>query len=146
MTHKEFYTKWTAKLREAHPAYPAPMFGAECGSGWLPLLDTLLTLIQEHELQLEEHRRWCVSHNRPLPEPLVPVVIEQVKEKYGTLRFYYRGGDEFVQGAVSMAEYMSARTCETCGSPGRLRGRHWVYTACDQHTRPEDLDNESDHA
>lgn len=139
MTHQEFYAKWAKKFQEAPPLYPAPLFGAECGPGWLLILDDLLSLIQDHEQQLTEHRTWCAEHNRPQPEPTEPVQVHQVKEKFGTLRFYYAGGDEFVQGAVNMAEYMSARTCETCGSPGRLRGRHWVYTACDTHTNPEDL-------
>lgn len=146
MTHQEFYAKWTQKLKEAHPLYPAPMFGAECGSGWLHIIDGLLSLIQDHEQQLKEHQDWCANNNRPQPEPIAPVVVHQVKEKFGTLRFYYAGGDAFVCGAVSLAEYLSSRTCEACGAPGRLRGDGWYYTACDAHTRPEDLSNESDHS
>ncbi|NBP04388.1 MAG: hypothetical protein EBU90_30760 [Proteobacteria bacterium] len=48
--------------------------------------------------------------------PIPQVVAEQVKEKYGSLRFYYRGGDDVVRAYVSMAESMSERTCETCGA------------------------------
>lgn len=61
------------------------------------------------------------------------VQVTQVKEKFGTLRFYYSGGDEYISGAVVMAEAMSGTTCETCGSPGHIRGHGYVYTACDKH-------------
>lgn len=67
------------------------------------------------------------------PEEIEPVVAEQVKEKFGTLRFYYRGGDQVVDGAVRMAEAMSARTCEICGNNGRIRKGGWIRTLCDQH-------------
>ena len=49
-------------------------------------------------------------------------MADQVKEKFGTLRFYYTGGDDRIDGMVRMAESMSAVTCETCGAPGKLRG------------------------
>jgi hypothetical protein len=61
------------------------------------------------------------------------VVATQVKEKYGTLRFYYAGGDDTIDGMVSMAEAMSSRVCETCGAPGEIRLGAWMRTACDLH-------------
>lgn len=73
-----------------------------------------------------------------VPEKVNHVVATQVKEKFGTLRFYYEGGDDYVRGLVSMAESMSAVTCEVCGDAGRLRGRGWLYTACDEHTKEQD--------
>ena len=68
------------------------------------------------------------------------VVAEQVKEKFGTLRFYYRGGDEVVYGMVRMAEAMSAVTCEQCGAPAKT-GQHggWVGTLCELHTREREV-------
>ena len=70
---------------------------------------------------------------REVPEIVQQVVAVQVKEKFGTLRFYYSGGDEFVAGLVAMAESMSGVTCERCGTPGRLQGRGWIKTLCEQH-------------
>lgn len=61
------------------------------------------------------------------------VVADQVKEKFGTLRFYYHGGDDYVHGMVRMAEAMSAVTCEDCGAPGHQRGGGWIRTLCDHH-------------
>ena len=66
----------------------------------------------------------------PLPK-VEKVVAVQVKEKFGTLRFYYNGGDEYVSGLVSMAESMSAHTCEVCANPAKTRGRGWIVTQCD---------------
>ena len=60
----------------------------------------------------------------------------QVKEKFGGLRFYVDGGDDWVYGAISMAESMSYRTCEVCGAPGVTRGEGWIRTTCDQHSKP----------
>ncbi|CAB5221194.1 hypothetical protein UFOVP244_103 [uncultured Caudovirales phage] len=72
------------------------------------------------------------SSLREVPEEVSQVVVSQVKEKFGTLRFYYYGGDEYVAGLVAMAESMSGCTCEDCGSPAKTRGRGWVYTRCDK--------------
>lgn len=65
------------------------------------------------------------------------VVAAQVKEKFGTLSFYYGGGDKYTSGLISMAESMSGITCEVCGSPGTLRGKGWVQTLCDAHAKPD---------
>lgn len=64
---------------------------------------------------------------RPIIEQ---VVVEQVKEKFGTLRFYTTGGDDYIHGLISMAESMSGVTCESCGNPGERRGGGWVHTYC----------------
>ena len=63
----------------------------------------------------------------------IPVGIIQVKEKFGTLRFYYRGGDEYVRGVVDMAENMSSITCEACGNPGECIDGGWIRTLCEEH-------------
>lgn len=68
-----------------------------------------------------------------ITEKVHQVVAMQVKEKFGTLRFYYSGGDSEVSGMVRMAETMSALTCETCGSPGHTRNGGWIRTLCDAH-------------
>lgn len=70
---------------------------------------------------------------RKVPEKIHQVVAEQVKEKFGGLRFYYRGGDEYISGLSAMAESMSYVTCETCGKPGKSNNDGWIKTACDEH-------------
>lgn len=109
----------------------AMCWGFSCGDGWYNILDAACANIKNHENNLTRNKK-----------EFHPVIATQIKEKYGTLRFYYNGGDEYIDGVVAMAESMSARTCETCGAPGELRGLGWVYTACDEHTKPEDKEDE----
>jgi len=68
---------------------------------------------------------------REVPESVPQVVVDQVKEKFGTLRFYYHGGDATIDGMVRMAEAMSGYTCEHCGVPAETKSnRGWVSTIC----------------
>ena len=72
---------------------------------------------------------------KPPFDPNRQVVADQVKEKFGTLRFYYSGGDDFVRGVVSMAESMSALTCEACGSMDKTVKANpgsWIAIRCDK--------------
>lgn len=61
------------------------------------------------------------------------VTVAQIKEKFGGLRFYYDGGDEYISGLVTMAESWADKTCEVCGDAGQLRNGGWVRTLCDTH-------------
>lgn len=109
----------------------AMCWGFECGDGWYNIVNQLCSQIQ-HYIDWKNKKEEVVSQ----------VVASQVKEKFGTLRFYYNGGDDYIRGLTSMAEAMSGVTCETCGKPGKFRGKGWYYTACDEHTKPEHLGNE----
>lgn len=110
----------------------AMCWGFDHGDGWYQILDSLCNQIQHH---IDWHNRNEVK--------VAQVVATQVKEKFGGLRFYYNGGDDYIDGMVRMAESWAANTCETCGKPGKLRGGGWLYTACDEHTKPEDLETEN---
>ena len=92
-------------------------WGVETGDGWYDIIDVLC-----HQIQ------WYLEYNLPEDEDpeVVNVQAVQVKEKYGTLRFYYNGGNEFISGLVSMAEGMSGRTCENCGAPGNAAARERI--------------------
>lgn len=68
----------------------------------------------------------------------------QVKEKFGTLRFYIGGpdfNDERVQAIVRRAERRSAVECEECGAAGKGRGGGWIRTLCDAHAPVEEADD-----
>lgn len=67
-----------------------------------------------------KHAKWIKIH-----PPAVK--IEQIKEKFGELRFYYTGGDKQVQGMVNMAEYLCSKTCEVTGEEGVLCVRGGWY-------------------
>lgn len=71
----------------------------------------------------------------------VRLVTDQIKEKYGTLRFYYHlegvdaGKNELnqkISDIVEKYEAMSEQICEICGCKGMLRtDLTWVQTLCD---------------
>lgn len=75
---------------------------------------------------------------RTVPDECPQVIVEQVKEKFGSLRFYYQGGDEYINGLASMAESMSGITCEECGAPGESGGEGWISTLCETHRAERD--------
>ena len=104
----------------------AMCWGFDCGDGWYNIIDAVCAMIQNHE-----------RNNKLNNEVMPPVIATQVKEKYGTLRFYYTGGDDYINGVVAMAEYMSGVTCETCGAPGEIREDGWIRTLCDEHAKEQ---------
>ena len=81
-------------------------FGFCCGDGWFFILDNLCRCIRNH---VEWRRR---------TDPDFSVRAVQVKEKFGTLRFYITGGDDEIRGMIRMAECMSRNTCEITGDIG----------------------------
>ena len=127
----------------------AMCWGFECGDGWYNILDMLCGNIQSYIENIQYDVDWATGWNarvesdepwpyqalrekRPIPDP-IEVVATQVKEKFGTLRFYYVGGDAYIKGLVSMAEAMSSVTCEVCGSPGKSNEEGWLRIRCAEH-------------
>jgi hypothetical protein len=106
-------------LRTVYPKiFPQGSDDVYCGDGWFNIVRMLCRDIQAY-------LDW---------KPQVKqVIVAQMKEKFGTLRFYYDGGDEYIRGLVSMAESLSEITCEECGKPGELRQGGWLKTLCDEH-------------
>lgn len=99
------------------------MFGMECDNGWFDLLDRLMGRINAH---LEE-KYAAVGRDE------YPFRVSQIKEKYGTLRFYVFGADDAIYRMIHEAETESGRICEQCGKPGFLhtaRGGYWLKTLC----------------
>ena len=96
-------------------------WGIDTGDGWYNILDTLCGQIQNH---LEHNLKKDQDPN------LFNVEAIQVKEKFGGLRFYHSGGDDFIEGLVWMAEAVSIRICEECGSPGTQNDCGWIRTLC----------------
>lgn len=90
------------------------------GKGWHPFLTMLI----------EQMNLWCKEAH-----------ITQVKEKFGTLRFYTAAvvlKDNLEGWAVPdfeawihFAEEVSGYYCETCGAPGTRRDTGWIKTLCD---------------
>ena len=110
------------ELRDRYPLIFAQPCEISCGDGWFNILDSLCGCVQNY---LDWQSRQSTSCEQ--------VVAEQIKEKFGTLRFYYRGGDATVAGMIQVAECISGVTCERCGAPGTTGGQGWIRTLCARH-------------
>lgn len=89
-------------------------WGCEHSDGWHGIIRGLCRAIS-----------WHIKHS----EKPIDFKFTQVKEKFGTLRVYEMGADEFIDGAIGMAEEMSAVTCEVTGAPGEMcRKGGWYRT------------------
>lgn len=94
------------------------LFGIECGAGWYKLLDELCADIIK--LAKEENVRFPV--------------VRQIKEKFGTLRFYLDIETDAMYERICEAELESSKTCERCGEPGELKSVDgWYTTLCAEH-------------
>lgn len=103
----------------------AMSWGISCGDGWYELINNLCENIQNRLLN--------VNRNKPKEEHLTCEAV-QVKEKFGGLRFYTQGGDDYIEGAISLAESMSYDICNQCGNKAaeQKNNRGWIYTLCNE--------------
>ena len=126
--------------------------GLEVGDGWFNLINTACRLIEgPYRSAAEHYERLKSAEGKTLfsggtvidaaavesarlkmqeAAAEVPVAV-QVKEKFGTLRFYLDNANAQAGAYVRFAEEMSACTCEQCGAPGhRQGGGGWIRTLC----------------
>ena len=102
----------------------------QCREGIFDLFEESMKSVVDPEYKEKRLAELLANGFREVPETIAQVTLDQVKEKFGTLRFYYTGGDDYISGLVSMAESMTEVTCESCGNPGERRGGGWVHTYC----------------
>lgn len=107
-------------------------WGIECDDGWYDLLDNLL-----------EKLNFISEHSG------VQVIADQIKEKFGTLRFYYSTivktdlnisdcVNDIISDLVYCAEHKSKYTCEITGKEGVLCSRiGWLKTLCKEEADKE---------
>ena len=72
------------------------LFGFECDDGWFRTILWLSKYIQNH---IDQNNRWAEKYPDQT-KPIEQVKALQVKEKFGSLRFYYSGGDEKISAVV----------------------------------------------
>jgi hypothetical protein len=102
--------------------HPDQSFGPvywEFGYGWDGLIETLASCIAA-ELK-----------SSPPSNPNFPFTVQQMKEKFGGLRFYTSPTSKSILGMILMAEQHSYKVCEVCGNPATLcRSGLWFQTLC----------------
>lgn len=118
-----------------------------CGSGWYNIIDSLCAAIcMEHENAVVNYkyaRDYPKFNKHPLEHYEQNVLdakkripkIQQVKEKFGSLRFYVDTDSEKIQNYITFASIMSSCTCEICGARGEKRNSGWIKVLCDKHNR-----------
>ena len=139
------------ELKTKYPKIFSNLNEITCGDGWYTIIDVLCGRIQSKIDHREKFLRLDTEFNekfdagefdhlaykpsrREIKEPIPQVVAAQIKEKFGTLRFYYDGGNDEISGMVDIIESLSSYVCEVCGVPGSLRSdRSWIRTLCDEH-------------
>lgn len=112
------------KIFEQYEGNPGMVNWLDLPSGWVQIVDMLCGSIQAH---VDSFVRYTKDGNYK-PEQVTCV---QMKEKFGGLRFYTNGNDDYVDGMIEMAEFIAHHTCQDCGSQkdlGRTKG--WISTLC----------------
>lgn len=120
-------------------------WGIECDDGWYTLLDCLCFELQKLTDNGESTYKYypfgrffselfknTKLRGRWIKKSLPQIEVVQVKEKYGTLRFYNRGYCEQSEALIGYAETLSAETCEVCGATRdvSLTEGSWLKTLC----------------
>lgn len=100
-------------------------WGLEFGDGWYDTMNNLCFQILQHEKNISNEKSSRYNENYE------PVRFDQTKQKFGGLRIYYSGGDEYVEGLVAMAESISYCVCEYCGNKGKPNKEGWITTLCE---------------
>lgn len=81
---------------------------------------------------------WRKAFGEPMMEELAnalkgeELLITQVKEKFGGLRFYCQGASREVYDIISKYERMSYYICISCGKPATKISMGWISPYCDQ--------------
>jgi len=129
MGNIQHHIDWKEKQRAGAIKYNE--MAAQAKAGNFDLFEETMKALPNDEYKEKRLAEIVAGDFRPVPELIPQVTLDQVKEKFGTLRFYYTGGDDFISGMVSLAESMTAVTCENCGNPGSCRGGGWIHTYCE---------------
>lgn len=123
MYTEDQYEAFAKRMEEAYPKmFAKPYGGFAVSQGWWPIIEKLCANIQHYT-------DWKNRETEVVPQ----VVVAQIKEKFGGLRFYYDGGDDEISGMVRMAEAWADVACEECGAIGKQRSGGWIRTLCDTH-------------
>lgn len=118
--------------------------GFAVGDGWYDIIDTLCGMITYHiknhnedvayrKARIADGSKTESDYSAELLTEWEWPKIQQVKEKFGGLRFYINTADKRINAWTEFAESISRHVCEECGKPGELRNGGWIRTLCDEH-------------
>jgi len=80
--------------------------------GWISLIERIIAVVRARNETIQ---------------------IVQIKEKFGSLRFYFDGGSSELREEIRKIEAEASKTCDVCGDVGSSGGDGWVVTRCPIH-------------
>lgn len=123
---KKFYDRFSFYRTDRSIQESLMRFGFECSDGWFQIIWDLSEKIEE---VLKEEDNVVQQAKDELQDSGFEVI--QVKEKFGTLRFYTNWSNPKIEAYIREAEEKSSVTCEICGKEATLRTDGWLTTLCD---------------
>lgn len=114
--YPKIFSKIISQARKEKPI-SYHVFGICTDDGWFKLIDTLCQTLQN------------ITDNRKEPQ----IIVAQVKQKFGSLRFYTENKNSPIQYAtINFAESISKCICEECGTMDdvSLSDGPWVKSLC----------------
>ena len=130
---EKLYSKYPKVFRNRHlsPQETCMCWGIECGDGWFWLIDSMLEYLTYYT------------------EKGYDIIADQVKEKFGGLRFYYsirisdkcsdndtikKISSDRICEIVDYCLALSLKICEQCGSNENVlqTNSNWIETLCDK--------------
>ena len=75
-------------------------------------------------------KKWAEKYPSETRKPVEQIKVQQIKEKFSTLRYYVSGGDEHTNAVISFAEFISGYICEKSGATDdiiRIK-KGWIKT------------------
>lgn len=123
---QNLYKKFPNLYRGSRPDQNGRVYfyGFECQEGWYKLIYNLSEKIEREIIKLKK----SISSEEDLPS------ADQVKSKFGTLRFYMNRTTDRIEKLIDEAETLSETTCEVCGAPGKIYSKGWITVYCPRHT------------
>jgi len=105
----------------------------------------------DEKLEMKPEERWCellampegwrrsfgLDICRDIKKALGDVIsvqkyrILQIKEKYGSLRWYSTNESDEIANIITKYEYLSEHTCIVCGKPATKVSQGWISPYCD---------------
>lgn len=110
------------------PKLYSKLGGFEIGSdGWF---DILYDLSEKLEQLINKLEREGGEAEDDLPRAI------QVKEKFGSLRFYMSHATDEMHKLIEHAENVSCSTCIKCGKKGKITNTNgWYLSLCKEHNK-----------
>lgn len=115
-------------LRQECPLLYRNGIAFECGFGWYNILHDLSIKIEKILNEYAENHKVAEGEENEIIE----MFAVQVKEKYGTLRFYMSCETNEISDLIHEAEARSSQTCENCGAFAKMRGTRWMEVKCEK--------------